>query len=99
MDLWSHRINMENSCLYLEMNFAKRLTPLRATILVTRDSPERLFANNSGSFLSLLTDHNSIRSMNLIIRKHTVLQYEPPRSPTFSVIHPLMQNTCDANLA
>ena len=78
----------------LEMNFTNRLTPeLRSPIFVTSDLSERIFSDDSGSLLRLLADHNLVRPMDFVIRKHTILQRKPSRAPTFAVIHPLIQNT------
>lgn len=77
----------------LEVDFTERLTPILRVmrISVTIDNTHGFIANNLESFLSFRIDYNLIRSMNLVIRKNTILQHEPSMPPSFTVIHPFLK--------
>lgn len=82
----------------LEMNFAEGLAAklLRIGIPVPQKPPHRCFPDDLGTFLRLRRNDDPIRSVNLKIRENSILQHEPPRPPTFTVIHPLIQYPGDA---
>ena len=84
------------------MNFAEGLSPVMEVlmkgvrILVARNPSHGYFTDNLRPLLSFLINDDPIRSMNLIVGEHTILKNEPPRSPSFAVIDPLMQNPRDS---
>lgn len=77
----------------LEVDFSERLTPILRVmrISVTFDNTHGFITNNLESFLSFRIDYDLIRSMNLVIRKNTILQHEPSMPPSFTIIHPFLK--------
>lgn len=83
------------------MHFAERLALLSgateavaatATPIGFLHVPDRVLADHSDSFLSRWTRQDLVRTVNLVVRKHTVFEHEPPPSPSLPVVHPLVQN-------
>ena len=81
------------------MHFAERLALLSgATEVIATTAtpigfphvPDRVLINHSSSFLSRRTCQDLVRTMNLVVRKHIVFEHEPPPSPSFPVVHPLI---------
>lgn len=68
--------------------------PVVAT-LGTINPFERLLADHDAPLLSLGIDINPIGAMNLVIGENPVLKNEPPRSPSFAVIDPFVENSRD----
>lgn len=60
------------------------------------DPAERLISDDLGTFLCFLIDQDLIRTVDLIIRKNTVLKNKPPRSPTLAIVDPLIKNSGDS---
>ena len=54
--------------------------------------PDRVLADHPNSFLSRRARQDLVRTVNLVVRKHAVFEHEPPPSPSFPVVHPLVQN-------
>ena len=82
------------------MNFPKRLAPewelggmIREPILMSRNPPHWHLANHLRSLLCFLIDNDLIRSMNLIVGQNAILKHKPAWTPTFPVVHPLIEYT------
>lgn len=59
--------------------------------VIPGDHTSGLISDHFRSFLSLTANKDLIRSMDFVIRKHSVLQNEPSRSPSFPIVHPFIQ--------
>uniref|UniRef100_A0A2P2N0M3 Uncharacterized protein n=1 Tax=Rhizophora mucronata TaxID=61149 RepID=A0A2P2N0M3_RHIMU len=49
----------------------------------------------NAALLSRRTHQYLVRSMNLVIRKYSIFEHEPPRPPSLTVIYPFVQNSGD----
>jgi len=80
------------------MDFPKRLAyVLRGIgIAVASDPAHGFFADDHGAFLGFWIHDDLIRSVNLVVGENAVLEHEPSRSPSFPVIHPLVQYSGDS---
>lgn len=80
------------------MDFPKRLSSMVSgiRIAVARDPSHGFFADNLGALLGFVIDDDLIGTVNLIVRKHTVLKDKPSRSPSFAVIDPLVEYPGDS---
>jgi len=65
-------------------------------IAVTRDQSRRFLANDLRSLLGFGVYDDLVGSMNLVVGEDTVLKHEPARSPSFAIVHPLVQNPGDS---
>lgn len=80
------------------MDFPKRLSYVLRVIGITvaSDPAHGFFADDHGALLGFLIHDDLIRSVNLVVGENAVLEHEPSRSPSFPVIHPLVQYSGDS---
>lgn len=65
-------------------------------IAITIDPSNRFIADYLRTFFSFVINDDFIRSVNLVIGEYAILKNEPSRSPSFTVIHPLIQYPGDS---
>jgi len=65
-------------------------------IAIARDHSRGFLANDLRSHLGFGVYDDLVGSVNLVVREDAVLKHEPARSPSFPVVHPLVQNPGDS---
>lgn len=82
----------------LEMDFTDGLSATidMIRIAVARDQSRGFLANDLRSLLGFGVYDDLVGSMNLVIGKDAILKHEPARSPSFAIVHPLVQNPGDS---
>lgn len=80
------------------MDFTERFSTMLIwiRIAIAIDPSNRFITDNFGAFFSFMINDDLIRSVNLVVRENTILKNKPSRSPSFTVIHPLIQYTGDS---
>lgn len=75
------------------MDFTDGFPVAGRTMSVASDTTDGLIANNFGSLFNVTIKNELIGTVNFIIRENTVMEDEPPRSPSTTVVNPLIQDT------
>lgn len=80
------------------MDFTKGLSTILIgiRIAIAIDPPNRFVTDNLRTFLRFVVNDNFVRTVNFIVGENAILKNKPSRSPSFPVIHPLIQYPGDS---
>lgn len=81
------------------MDFAEGLAAMVDGVIgiaVARNHARGFVADHFRSLLGFGVDDDLVGTVNLVVGENAVLEHEPSRSPSFPVIHPLVQYSGDS---